>query len=102
MHNDQPHPTEELSMDAILAQESIELYKADLARSIELHKAEIERKDAALASKDAALASQSAEIESMALRFLRSLQGKSDAEIMQSTGWTLERLDHYRALSATT
>ena len=99
--------------DAILAQESIELHKADLARSIELHKAEIERKDAALASKDAALASQSAEItsqraalasqsaeiESMALRFLRSLQGKSDAEIMQSTGWTLERLNHYRALA---
>ena len=105
MHNDQPQNPEELSMDAFLARDSIEL-----------HKAEIERKDAALASKDAALASQSAEItsqraalasqsaeiESMALRFLRSLQGKSDAEIMQSTGWTQERLDHYRALSATT
>ena len=77
MHNDQPQNPEELSMDAILARESIELYKA-----------EIDRKDA--------------EIESMALRFLRSLQGKSDTEIKQLTGWTQERLDHYRALSATT
>ena len=75
MHNDQPHPTEELSMDAILAQESIELHKADLAR-------------------------KDAETESMALRFLRSLQGKSDAEIMQSTGWTQDQLNHYRALAA--
>ena len=77
MPNDQPQNPEELSMDAILARESIELYKA-----------EIDRKDA--------------EIESMALRFLRSLQGKSDTEIKQLTGWTQERLDHYRALSATT
>ena len=91
MHNDQPQNPEELSMDAILARESIELYKA-----------EIDRKDAEIASRDAEIASKNAEIESMALRFLRSLQGKSDAEIMQSTGWTQERLDHYRALSATT
>ena len=59
MHNDQPQNPEELSMDAILARESIELYKA-----------EIDRKDAEIASRDA-------EIESMALRFLRSLQGKT-------------------------
>ena len=84
MHNDQPQNPEELSMDAILARESIELYKA-----------EIDRKDAEIASRDA-------EIESMALRFLRSLQGKSDTEIKQLTGWTQERLDHYRALSART
>ena len=89
MHNDQPQNPEELSMDAILARESIELYKA-----------EIDRKDAEIASRDAEIASKNAEIESMALRFLRSLQGKSDAEIMQSTGWTLERLNHYRALAA--
>ena len=56
MHNDQPHPTEDLSMDAFLAQESIELHKADLARK--------------------------------------------DAEIMQSTGWTQDQLNHYRALAA--
>ena len=51
MHNDQPQNPEELSMDAFLARDSIELHKADLAR-----------KNAVLASQDAALASQNTEI----------------------------------------
>ena len=89
MHNDQPQNPEELSMDAFLARDSIELHKADLAR-----------KNAVLASQDAALASQNTEIKNMALRFLRSLQGKSDADIMQTTGWTPNQLNHYRALAA--
>ena len=69
MHNDQPHPTEELSMDAILAQESIELHKADLAR-------------------------KDAEIESMALRFLRSLQPEFPSKCIAKHGQVSQRKNH--------
>ena len=96
MHNDQPQNPEELSMDAFLARESIELHKADLARK----NAVLASQDASFACQDASFASQNTEIKNMALRFLRSLQGKSDADIMQTTRWTPNQLNHYRALAA--